>query len=85
MRKLFSVAGTVTSVRLLTEPGTGALRGCGYVIMSTEDEAEQAISLLNGALLGDGQIVVKSAPKKFGKKAGPSPGGKAGASKGRPR
>jgi len=68
LRKLFSVAGTVSSVHLVTEPDTGALRGCGYVRMSTEDEAEQAISLLNGALLGDRQITVKNAsPKTFKK------------------
>jgi RNA recognition motif-containing protein len=70
VRKLFSVAGTVSSVHLVTDPGTGAWRGCGYVRMSTEDEAEEAISLLNGALLGDSLIVVKGAPAKNFKKTG---------------
>lgn len=78
VRKLFSVAGTVTSVHLVTEPGSGALRGCGYVRMSTEDEAEQAISLLNGALLGDRLIAVKAAPPKPGTKPGGSGGGRGG-------
>jgi RNA recognition motif-containing protein len=70
VRKLFSVAGTVTSVHLVIEPGTGEHRGCGYVRMSTEDEAEEAVGLLNGAMLGDRLIVVKEAPKKYGKKIG---------------
>ncbi|MBL0224865.1 MAG: RNA-binding protein [Geobacteraceae bacterium] len=76
VRKLFSVAGTVSSVHLVSDPGTGAYRGCGYVRMSTEDEAEEAISLLNGALLGDSQIVVKGAPPKNFKKTGPSIAGR---------
>ena len=70
VRKLFSVAGTVTSVHLVTDPGTGEYRGCGYVRMSTEDEASDAIGLLNGAMLGDRLIVVKDAPPKNSKKAG---------------
>lgn len=73
LRKLFSVVGTVESVHLVVDPGSGALRGCGYVRMSTDDEAREAIDLLNGARLGDRQIVVKNAPPKNFKKPG-SPG-----------
>jgi len=64
LRKLFSVAGTVTSVHLVKDSGTGQYRGCGYVRMSTEDEARESIDLLNGAMLGEGLIVVKEAPPK---------------------
>jgi RNA recognition motif-containing protein len=78
VRKLFKVAGTVTSVHLVTDSGTGEYRGCGYVRMSTEDEAEEAISLLDGALLGDRLIVVKAAPPKQGKNPGSSSGGRSG-------
>jgi RNA recognition motif-containing protein len=68
VRKLFSVVGTVTSVHLVVDPASGEFRGCGYVRMSTEDEAREAIDLLNGAKLGDHLIVVKNAPpKSFGK------------------
>jgi hypothetical protein len=28
---LFSVAGTVTSVHIITDPATGKSKGCGYV------------------------------------------------------
>ena len=82
VRKLFSVSGTVTSVHLVKDPASGEFRGCGYVRMSTEDEASEAIGLLNGALLGDRLIVVKSSTKVFGKKAGPSSDGKTGTAKG---
>jgi len=82
VRKLFSVAGTVTSVRLVVDPVSGEYRGCGYVAMSTDEEAKDAISLLDGAMLGDRLIVVKHAPPKNPKKkTGPS--GNAGAGKAR--
>ena len=72
VRKLFSVVGTVESVHLVTDPGSGVSRGCGYVRVSTGDEAEEAIALLNGARLGGRQIVVKAAPPKNFKKTGSS-------------
>ena len=71
LRKLFTVAGTVQSVHLVKNSGSGDLRGCGYVRMSTEDEAIEAIGLLNGALLGDRQISVKDVTKQNARKPGP--------------
>jgi RNA recognition motif-containing protein len=69
IRKMFSVAGTVQSVHLVKNSGSGELRGCGYVRMSTEDEACDAIGLLNGALLGDSLIVVKDVTKQIVKQS----------------
>jgi len=80
VRKLFSVVGTVESVHLVTDPVSGESRGCGYVRMSTEEEAREAIDLLNGAKLGDSLIVVKNAPPKVFKKKGSSGGGSTGRS-----
>lgn len=76
VRKLFSVAGTVTSVHLVKNSGSGELRGCGYVRMSTGDEACEAIGLLHGALLSDRQIVVKDVTKQPAGKSGPSGAGR---------
>lgn len=76
VRKMFSVAGTVTSVHLVKNSGTGELRGCGYVRMSTEDEACDAIGLLNGAMLADKLIVVKEVTKQNARKPGPPGGGR---------
>jgi RNA recognition motif-containing protein len=45
--------------------------------MSTEEEAREAIDLLNGAKLGDRLIVVKNAPPKKFNKPGSSGGGTA--------
>ena len=78
VRKLFSVVGTVESVHLVIDPGSGESRGCGYVRMSTEEEAREAIYLLNGAKLGDRLIVVKNAPPKTFKNAGSSGSGGGG-------
>jgi RNA recognition motif-containing protein len=74
VRKMFSVAGTVTSIHLVKNSGTGELRGCGYVRMSTEDEACDAIGLLNGAMLGENLIVVKDVTKQNTRKTGSSGG-----------
>lgn len=74
VRKMFSVAGTVTSVHLVKNSGSGELRGCGYVRMSTEDEACDAIGLLNGAMLADRLIVVKEVTKQNARKPGSSGG-----------
>ena len=82
VRKLFSVAGTVTSVHLVRNSGSGELRGCGYIRMSTEDEAVEAISLLNGALLADQLITVKDVTKQTARKTGPPGGVKLGTSRG---
>ncbi len=78
VRRLFSVVGTVTSVHLVVDPASGESRGCGYVRMSTEDEAREAIDLLNGAKLGDSLIIVKNAPPKNFKKAGSSGNSRSG-------
>lgn len=78
VRKLFSVVGTVTSIHLVTNPDSGEFRGCGYVRMSTEEEAQEAIDLLNGAKLGDRQIVVKNAPPKNSQKSVASGTGRSG-------
>ena len=74
VRKMFSVAGTVQSVHLVKNSGTGELRGCGYVRMATEDEACDAIGLLNGAMLGDSLIVVKDVTKQNARQPGSTGG-----------
>lgn len=76
VRKLFSVVGTVTSVHLVKNPGTGEFRGCGYVRMSSEEEAGEAVDLLNGAMLGDRRIIVKNAPPKETQKRSASDSGR---------
>ncbi len=61
LRKLFSVAGTVSTVHLITDPINGKFRGCGYVKMASVDEAKEAINSLDGALFMDRLITVSEA------------------------
>ncbi|MBJ6798844.1 RNA recognition motif domain-containing protein [Geomonas propionica] len=64
--KLFAVSGTVTSMHLIRDPETGQFKGCGYVRMSTEAEARDAIDSLDGAWLLDKKITVSYAnPQKM--------------------
>jgi RNA recognition motif-containing protein len=82
LENLFSVSGRVTSVHLITDAQTGEFKGCGYVRMSTEAEAKDAIASLDGALLIDKKITVSEArPQKH-----TTPGGYKGksAAAGRP-
>lgn len=91
LERLFSVSGRVTSIHLITDPVTGQFKGCGYVRMSTEAEAKDAILSLDGARFLDSTITVSEArPQKQVTKGGykgksPRPpqaaGGKGGAPK----
>lgn len=72
--KLFSVAGTVRSVNLVTDPRTGQFKGSGFVRMSTEKEAKEAAVILDDALLINRQISVSVARTPEEKGAGPGGG-----------
>lgn len=45
----FSQCGTVESSKIITDRDTGRSKGFGFVEMSTEQEAQTAISKFNGA------------------------------------
>lgn len=49
LREIFSPHGTVESARVITDRMTGQSRGFGFVEMSSEAEAQEAINQLNGA------------------------------------
>jgi RNA recognition motif-containing protein len=46
---LFAEHGTVDSVKIITDRGTGQSKGFAFVEMSRDSEASAAISALNGA------------------------------------
>lgn len=88
LRRLFSVAGTVTSVHIITDPATGKSKGCGYVRMSREEELKEAIECLDGALMDNRVISVSIAnpQKTTTKPAGrPTSGMKPGSRRARAR
>ena len=78
LRRLFSVAGTVRNIKLLTDDKTGRFRGCGFVEMATVAEAKEAVNCLDEALLVDRQLTVVEArpPEPKPKPAGGWPGKK---------
>jgi RNA recognition motif-containing protein len=65
LRKLFSEAGTVQSVKIVTDSYSGRSRGFGFVEMTSKEEAEKAISLVNGKIIMDRTLIVSEAkPQK---------------------
>jgi RNA recognition motif-containing protein len=48
LSELFSQFGVVDSVKLITDRDTGRSKGFGFVEMATEEDAQKAISELNG-------------------------------------
>jgi RNA recognition motif-containing protein len=77
IRKLFSVAGTVTSIHLIRDPQTGEFKECGYVRMATAEQAKEAIEVLDGALLINRVLSVSEArPQPSSGKKHPVGGGR---------
>ncbi len=61
LEELFSKAGKVESVNVITDKFSGQGKGFAFVEMATEEEAQKAIKELNGADLGGRSIVVNEA------------------------
>jgi RNA recognition motif-containing protein len=61
LRTLFAGVGSVESANIITDRRSGRPRGFGFVEMATEEEAQAAVSQLNGTTLDDRQINVAEA------------------------
>jgi len=61
IREMFAASGTVASVALIKDRATGTSKGFAFVEMSTQKEAQTAISTLNGRTVGDRQLSVSVA------------------------
>jgi RNA recognition motif-containing protein len=61
LRTLFSQAGTVVSVSLIKDRDTGRSRGFAFVELSTQTEAEKAVSLFNNTPLENRNLKVNLA------------------------
>ena len=80
LRAAFARYGVVDSAAVMTDRETGRSRGFGFVEMATTEEAERALSGLNGANLDGRTIRVdKATPRGSGPRpggfSGPRPGG----------
>jgi RNA recognition motif-containing protein len=84
LREAFAACGTVESASVVTDRDTGRSRGFGFVEMATPEEAEAAISKLNGTSL-DGRTIQVEKAKAPGTGGGrPGGGGRGGFGGGRP-
>jgi len=75
VRNMFSEAGAVSSVSLISDKFSGRSRGFGFVEMSNDDEANKAIAALNGRMVGDRALVVNEAKPMGERREGGSGGG----------
>ncbi len=61
LRTLFFQAGTVASVALIKDRDSGQSKGFAFVEMSTQAEAQKAISMFNGFNMGNRELRVSLA------------------------
>jgi RNA recognition motif-containing protein len=79
LRDAFAAHGTVESVAIIKDKFSGQSKGFGFVEMSTEDEAQAAITALNGTDFGGRTITVNPArPQEDRPRGGGSGGGGGG-------
>jgi cold-inducible RNA-binding protein len=76
LREAFATAGNVSEVKVVMDRDTGRPRGFAFVEMSTDNEAQQAISQLNGRDLGGRTLKVNEARESTG--GGGGGGGRGG-------
>jgi RNA recognition motif-containing protein len=73
LRDLFTQAGTVTSVALIMDRETGRSKGFAFIEMSTQAEAQKAISQFNGYMMDGRALAVNAARPR--EERGPGGGG----------
>ncbi len=64
LQELFAEYGTVTSAKIVTDRESGRSKGFGFVEMSTDAEAQAAITALNGQEINGRALTVNEARPK---------------------
>ncbi len=75
LEELFSAHGSVESARVITDRMTGRSKGFGFVEMSSQSEAEEAIEKLNQTDMEGRSITVNEAKPREPRSGGPGGGG----------
>ncbi len=79
LRDVFTPIGEVLSVKIITDAATGRAKGFGFVEMNNDEDADKAITTLNGTKVMDRAINVSEArPMTTRGGRGGRPGGRAG-------
>jgi RNA recognition motif-containing protein len=73
LQELFGQAGTVVSATIIKDRETKRSKGFGFVEMSSQAEAEEAIKMFNGFSLSNRELTVNIARPR--EERGPSSGG----------
>jgi cold-inducible RNA-binding protein len=61
IKTLFATAGSVSSVELVLDKGSGLSKGFAFVAMPDQAEADKAISMFNAYSLGGNDLKVNAA------------------------
>ena len=72
LRTLFAQAGTVVSAAVITDRDTGTSKGFGFVEMTSQVDAQKAITMFNEYKLGERALTVNMAKPR---EARPNRGG----------
>ncbi len=72
LRTLFEKAGQVASVALIKDRDTGNSKGFAFVEMTTQSEAQKAVSMLNGFSLENRELKVNLAKPREERSSGGS-------------
>ena len=70
LRELFAKAGTVVSVAVIKDRDTGASKGFGFVEMTTQAEAQNAIKMLDQYQIGERPLKVNLAKPREERSSG---------------
>ena len=78
LQDAFAAHGTVVEANLMMDRATGRPRGFGFVTMSTAEEAQKAISAMNGKELAGRALTVNIARPREERSGGGGGGGGGG-------
>lgn len=70
LQQMFGAHGTVVSAQVITDRDTGRSKGFGFVEMGTDQEAQAAISALNGTNYDGRNMTVNEARPQEGRSGG---------------
>ncbi len=82
LKQLFTPFGTIVSAEIVSDRDTGQSKGFGFVEMSTAEEAQAAISALNGTQHQGRSISVNEARPRAERPRGSYGGGGGGGGRG---
>jgi len=75
LRQAFAAYGEITEAKVITDRGTGRSRGFGFVTFAQNEDAQSAISKMDGTSLDGKTIKVSEAQEKRPRSGGRSGGG----------